>query len=86
MAKATKAEVTTVTLELDEEEAGYLRDLLFAHVAGSLINPGQPLGRISRALAAAEVKRISAYNYNEHGAKGAGHACLYRTRADAASD
>lgn len=60
--------VTTLVLRLDEEEAGYLYDLLKAHVAGPLVHGGA-LGRIGKALEAAVdtsagIERRYAYNRN----------------------
>jgi len=37
-------------LFLDAEEAGFLKDLLCAHVAGRLTLDAEPLGRIRKAL------------------------------------
>ena len=52
----------TIVLTLDAQEAGYLLDLLSAHVGGSLTTSDQPLGRIRSALHSAKVKRINAWN------------------------
>jgi hypothetical protein len=55
--------VEQIVLELDEEEAGYLLDLLLAHVAGPLVtNPHQPLWRVHTAMREARAKRIRARN------------------------
>jgi hypothetical protein len=60
-AKVQKSE-TVVTLELNGEEAGYLLDLLSAHVGGPLTLEREPLGSIRVALAEAGVERRYAFN------------------------
>lgn len=59
---ATAKKKTTVKLELDSEEAGYLFDLLYAHVGGPLTLRDFPLGRIREALDDAGVTRLYAVN------------------------
>jgi len=75
--------VTMVTLTLDEQEAGYLLELLHAHVAGSLASTGRPLDRIRVALKAVNVTRLIAYNSNRYRTSPHPHSCLYRTIAEA---
>ena len=65
--------ITRVQLTLNAEEAGYLLDLLTAHVGGELTEPSGPLGNILGALKGAKVKRIYARN-----SKGNVYASLYR--------
>lgn len=68
MAKVTaKKVVQSYTVELDAEEAGYLLELLMAHVGGTLTLEGQPLGNIRVALEEADVERIEAENYQGAG-------------------
>ncbi len=86
MAKVTKVTTKTVfLLKLDEDEAGYLRALLYCHVAGSAINPDKPLGRISEALKDAEVPYRVLRNTNQWNA-GSGyempHPCLEEDAQD----
>lgn len=69
---------TRVTLAMDEEEAGYLLDALSAHLAGSLVNSNNPLGKVRMALEEAKVQRIRAWRI-----KGLGdYAALYATKED----
>lgn len=56
--------VSGYTLTLNPEEAGYLLDLLSAHVSGPLTMTTDPLGAIRVALAQAGVKRLLARNIN----------------------
>lgn len=65
MAEASIKTNPVITLTLDEEEAGYLLDLLSAHVGGSLTRDHAPLARIRLALNDAEVERLRALNYNQ---------------------
>ena len=51
------------TLELDGEEAGFLLDLLGAHVGGTLVSGGQPLGRVLDKLEHQGVLRFYAKNF-----------------------
>lgn len=68
MAKVTaKKVVQSYTVEMDVEEAGYLLELLMAHVGGTLMLEGQPLGNIRIALEEAGVERIEAENYQRVG-------------------
>lgn len=62
----TVKSATIYVLELDEEEAGYLKDLLAAHVGGTLTTDRQPLGRIRVALE--DVPRLHAVNSRISGA------------------
>lgn len=71
MATATSPKVT---LTLDTEEAGYLIDLLAAHVGGSLLDASEPLGRIRQALRAAGVERRHAVARPN----GQSYAAIYR--------
>lgn len=75
----TETVVTGVTLDLDPEEAGYLIDLLSAHVGGSLTTNAQPLGRIRAALVAAGVTRHNAWNSRGRQT----YASLFATRQEA---
>lgn len=52
-------------LNLDADEAGYLKELLLAHVAGALTFPGEPLGRILEALEGANVPERRIRNLND---------------------
>jgi hypothetical protein len=45
-------------LFLDAEEAGFLKDLLMRHVAGTLTTGDQPLARVRKALAPVD-RRLS---------------------------
>lgn len=77
MADAEIAEVKTtrVTLVMDEEEAGYLLDVLTRHLAGTLVGETRPLGSIRLALKAAQVQQIKAWRV-----KGIGdYAAIYAT-------
>lgn len=51
-------------LTLDSDEAGYLRELLYSCVGGSLVSTGQPLGRILDALTEARVPSRRIRNLN----------------------
>ena len=58
MAEVTRVKtVTAYHLTLSPEEAGYLLDLLSAHVGGELTYDDNPLGAIRMALRDAEVER-----------------------------
>lgn len=56
----------TVTLEMSEESAGMILDVLLSHVAGSLTSKDEPLGEVLVALEAASVKRVVLSNTNKH--------------------
>ena len=75
MAKAKAKIVVDVTLKLDAEEAGYLLDLLSAHVGGNLCLEDEPLGRIRIALEGVAVRRLYAVNKQRTGSR---YAALYR--------
>ncbi len=70
MAHAKTVKTVEVTLTLDEDEAGYLLDMLSAHVAGSLINDHEPLGRIRNALKDANAVRKYAIKESAYGDRG----------------
>lgn len=57
---ATQIPITRdgILLALDSEEAGYLLDLLSAHVGGTLTINDAPLGRVRKALEGADVRRL----------------------------
>lgn len=77
MAKASIKTNPVITLTLDEEEAGYLLDLLSDHVGGSLTLDLAPLGRIRLALNDAEVERLYAFNSNQgYGTRNVTYAVL----------
>lgn len=57
-----EAQKKAVALILDTEEAGYLLDLLDAHVGGGLTQDEEPLGRIRAALVDSGVRRLYARN------------------------
>lgn len=63
-ATVEKVEIVGVVLTLDKEEAGYLLDMLLAHVGGELTFDGEPLGRIREALKESGIKRLHAKNTN----------------------
>lgn len=67
MAKVTRIDEVRqrYSLELDWEEAGYLKELLYVHVGGRLTMPDQPFERIFRALEEAYVESIPIRNLNE---------------------
>lgn len=66
MAGVTSKQIVTInyTLTMDPEEAGYLYDLMMAHVAGDLVDHHEPLGRIITALNHSSIQRIYAHNVN----------------------
>lgn len=77
MAEASIETNPVITLTLDEEEAGYLLDLLSAHIGGGLTRDLAPLGRIRLALNDAEVERVHAFNSNQgYGTRNVTYAVL----------
>lgn len=66
MAEAYRREFVAgaTILEMDQDEAGYLRALLYEFVGGGLTTPGQPLYRILVALEDAKVPMRRVRNLN----------------------
>jgi len=78
MAKLETETQVTYVLTLDAEEAGYLKDLLSAHIAGGMTSGVQPLGRIRVALA--DVERMYLYDSR---ADATNHPVLWRSSVEA---
>jgi hypothetical protein len=72
MAEARKVMPTEPAfhLTLDADEAGYLQELLYAHIGGGLTTWGQPFGRILEALSDAGAPHRSIRNLNEEAPNG----------------